>query len=82
MDVTDFTRIVVVDTEGKQFGLFVDNVSQVIRLSEQEIDHPSDMIEGVSDVFISGVGRLKDKLIVILNLENILFEKEVEKAIS
>jgi len=82
IEVTEFTRIIVIEAEGKQIGLFVDNVSQVIRLSDKNIDPPSDLIEGVSEEFITGVGRLKDRLVVILNLANILFESESEKAVS
>lgn len=82
IDVTEFTRIIVIESEGKQIGLFVDNVSQVIRLSDKNIDPPSDLIEGVSEEFITGVGRLKDRLVVILNLANILFESDSEKAVS
>jgi purine-binding chemotaxis protein CheW len=80
IEVTDLTRIIVIESEGRQTGLFVDNVSQVIRISEKNIDPPSDLIEGVSEAFITGIGRLKDHLIVILNLKNILFEKENERS--
>jgi purine-binding chemotaxis protein CheW len=82
IDITEFTRIIVVETETKLIGLYVDNVSQVIRINENNIDPPSDLIEGVSEDFISGVGRLKDKLIVILNLGNILFDNEGDRAVS
>ena len=80
IEITDLTRIIVIESDGRQIGLFVDNVSQVIRISEKNIDPPSDLIEGVSEDFITGIGRLKDHLIVILNLKNILFEKEVERS--
>jgi purine-binding chemotaxis protein CheW len=82
IDITEFTRIIVVETESKLIGLYVDNVSQVIRINESNIDPSSDLIEGVSEEFISGVGRLKEKLIVLLNLENILFDNEGDRAVS
>lgn len=72
---TEESRIIVVEAEGKQIGLFVDNVSQVIRINMRNIDPPSDLIEGVSEDFISGIGRLSGSLIVILGLKYILFEK-------
>jgi purine-binding chemotaxis protein CheW len=80
IEITDLTRIIVIESEGRQIGLFVDNVSQVIRINEKNIDPPADLIEGVSEDFITGIGRLKDHLIVILNLTNILFEKELERS--
>ncbi len=70
----DINRIIDdIEADGKQIGLLVDNVSQVIRLRESNIDPPSIFIEGVSEDFITGVGRLKDRLIIILSLRNILF---------
>lgn len=72
--VTELSRIIVIEADDKLIGMLVDNVSQVLRLREANIDPPSLLIEGVSEEFITGVGRLKDRLIIILNLKNILFE--------
>lgn len=79
--ITDLTRIIVVETGGKHVGLLVDNVYQVVRIPVINVDPPSDLIIGVSEEFISGIGRLKDRLIVLLNMSHIIFleEKEIEK---
>lgn len=74
--ITDLTRIIVVEIGEKLVGLLVDNVHQVVRMPEKNIDPPSDLIEGVSEEFIKGIGRLQDRLIIILNLGNILFSEE------
>jgi purine-binding chemotaxis protein CheW len=80
-EVTDLTRIIVIETDDKQVGLLVDNVYQVVRIPETNVDPPSELIEGVSEIFIKGIGRLKDRLIVILNMSNILFLEDKEDAI-
>jgi purine-binding chemotaxis protein CheW len=74
--ITDLTRIIVVEIGEKLVGLLVDNVYQVVRMPDRNIDPPSDLIEGVSEEYIKGIGRLKDRLIIILNLGNILFSEE------
>lgn len=74
--VTDLTRIIVIETVDKLVGLMVDNVHQVVRISHANVDPPSELIEGVSELYIWGIGRLRDRLIVILNLSNILFLEE------
>ncbi len=74
--VTDLTRIIVIETNEKLVGLLVDNVHQVVRIPHANVDPPSELIEGVSEEFIRGIGRLRDRLIVILNLSSILFEDE------
>ncbi len=74
--LTDLTRIIVIETADKQVGLLVDNVHQVVRIPDTHVDPPSDLLEGVSEEFILGIGRLKDRLIVILNTSNIIFDGE------
>jgi len=71
--LTDQSRVIVIESEDKLIGLLVDNVSQVLRIRENNIDPPSVLIEGVSEEYIKGVGRLKERLIIILNMQNILF---------
>lgn len=79
-DITELSRIIVIETFSKLIGLTVDNVHQVVRIPENNVDPPAALIEGVSEDFIYGIGRLRDRLIVILNLEKIIiFEDEIEK---
>jgi len=75
-EITDLTRIIVVETGGKQVGLLVDNVYQVVRIPVANVDPPSELITGVSEDFITGIGRLKDRLIVILNMSLSMFLEE------
>ncbi len=74
--ITDSTRIIVVEVGTKLIGLLVEEVFQVIRIPKNKIDTPNELIEGVSVEFIQGVGRLKDRLIILLKLDNMLFELE------
>ncbi|MDY6932659.1 MAG: chemotaxis protein CheW [Spirochaetota bacterium] len=74
-EITDSTRIIVVETNDKLVGLIVDVVLHVVRLPQNNVDQPNELIEGVSEEFISGVGRVEDRLIVILSLDNMLFEE-------
>ncbi len=79
-EITDLTRIIVIETGDKLVGLWVDHVYQVVRLPLRNIDPPSDLIEGISEEFIKGIGRLHNRLVVILNLDSILFSKEDKKS--
>jgi len=76
--ITDLTRIIVVETSGKQVGLLVDNVYQVVRIPMTNVDPPSELITGVSEDFITGIGRLKDRLIVILNMSISILLEDVD----
>ena len=72
------TRIVVVNIEGKILGLVVDAVSEVLRLPADTIEPPPPMVSGVEAEYISGVGKLDNKLLILLDLNKILTSKERE----
>ena len=71
--ITDLTRVIVIDAKGKQIGLLVDNVYQVVRIPTANIDPPSEIITGVSEEFISGIGRFNDRLIIYLKISHLIF---------
>lgn len=80
------TRIVVVEFDGLTMGMIVDSVSEVLRLSSENVEEVPSVIETeVQEHFISGVGKLKDRLLVLLNLKQVLTSEEirhVEKAVA
>lgn len=66
------TRIVVVTLNNTTVGLLVDSVSEVLRLNEDHIEPPPPIMEGGMDTeYISAVGRLEDRLLILLDLEKV-----------
>jgi len=66
------TRIVVVTLDGTTVGLLVDSVSEVLRLSEDVVEPPPPAMEGgMESEYIKSVGRLEDRLLILLDLEKI-----------
>jgi purine-binding chemotaxis protein CheW len=56
--------------------MIVDSVSEVLRISKDSIDPPPPVISGVDSAYLRGVGKLEDKLIILLDLNQVLHEKE------
>ena len=81
-EITEFSRIIVIDIDGKKIGLLVDNVNKVIRIPEANISPPSELITDLSEEFVRGIGRLQDHLIVILNMTNIIDDAEEMKTVA
>jgi purine-binding chemotaxis protein CheW len=73
------TRIIVINIKSRQVGFVVDEASQVIRLSEEDIEPAPELVAGVDKKYITGVGKLKDRIVLLLNLEEVLSEDEKEK---
>ncbi|HUJ77351.1 MAG TPA: chemotaxis protein CheW [bacterium] len=71
------TRVIVVEVEGRLMGMVVDSASQVVRIPADQIEPPPPVMGGLSQDFINGVGKLDDKLIILLNVDAILNSEEL-----
>ncbi len=75
-EYTEDARIVVVEISGHTVGVIVDEVSEVLRLPTSSIDPPPAIIAGITAEYLRGVGKLQDRLLILLDLEKILTERE------
>ncbi|WP_352418842.1 chemotaxis protein CheW [Proteiniborus sp.] len=73
------TRIIVINLNDKQIGFLVDEASQTIRLDDSNIDPTPDIITGIERKYITGVGKLDNRLIILIDLEKVLTEDEKDK---
>ena len=69
---TDRTRIVTVSVEDVHVGMLVDAVTEVLSLENAPIDTKKAMNARESSRFLSGIGNIRGRLIVLLNLEEIV----------
>jgi len=75
-EYTSMTRVIVVDVDGRLVGMVVDAASQVVRVPADQIDPPPPIVGGLSAEFIKGVGKLDERLIILLNIDRILSIQE------
>lgn len=76
-------RIVVVDIDGITIGLIVDQVSHVIKLAAESVSPTPETVKNAADGCFSGIGRVGEKLIILLDVEGMFGADEldwVEKA--
>jgi len=69
-------RIIIINLSEKQVGFIVDDASQVLTLDEDQIENPPELIAGIDRNYIIGIGKVEEKIIVLLDLEKILTEQE------
>ena len=70
-EYTADTRIVIVKSDDIEVGMIVDAVTEVITLDAEHID-ASKVVDNESNRFIRGIGKENDRLIIMLNLEEII----------
>jgi len=69
------TKIVVVDV-GMAAGMIVDSVSEVLRIPSDIVEPPPPMTASIGSEYILGVGKLKDRLLILLDIETLLGTKD------
>jgi purine-binding chemotaxis protein CheW len=75
-EYTSMTRVIVVDVDGRLVGMVVDAASQVVRVPADQIDPPPPIVGGLSVEFIKGVGKIEERLIILLKIDRILSTQE------
>jgi purine-binding chemotaxis protein CheW len=67
------TRIIIIELEKRVTGFVVDSVSKVITVPAGSVQSAPDMImSGVESEYITGVSRIDDRLIILLDFSKIL----------
>ncbi|MDU2066785.1 MAG: chemotaxis protein CheW [Sporomusaceae bacterium] len=71
-EFTDDTRIVIVKIQEITVGLIVDAVSEVMAISHENIESSQSVVTDVAANYLDGVGKLDNRLLILLNLEAII----------
>ncbi|MCP3427847.1 chemotaxis protein CheW [Opacimonas viscosa] len=75
-EVTDNTRIVIIESENNVVGILVDSVAEVVYLKTSEIDSTPNVGTEESAKFIQGVSNREDGLLILVDLNKLLTEEE------
>ncbi|MBU0502209.1 MAG: chemotaxis protein CheW [Candidatus Margulisbacteria bacterium] len=74
------SRIIVAEIGGKPIGLLVDEVPELVRIAKDDIDPPPEILQTkVKKEFISGVGKLKERLLILIEADKLLEPNEVKQ---
>lgn len=79
---TKSTRVLVTENEGGKgalVGLLVDSVSEVRKVRPDDLEAPPEMVSAVGVEYITGVVKLEEKLIILLDLKRVLNVEDMRK---
>ncbi|KII77154.1 chemotaxis protein CheW [Vibrio renipiscarius] len=75
-EITDNTRIIVIESELQVIGILVDSVAEVVYLRSSEIDTTPSVGTDESSKFIQGVSNRDGKLLILVDLNKLLTDDE------
>lgn len=75
------TRIIIVTMGKLKVGVVVDGVSEVLRVADELVEPLPAMVNTVNSVFLKGIARLENRLIILLELSKVL-DLEEQQALA
>ncbi|WP_298941103.1 chemotaxis protein CheW [uncultured Psychromonas sp.] len=75
-DITDNSRIVIIESEKQVIGILVDSVAEVVYLKKSEIEPAPHVGTEESSQFIQGVCNRDDGLLILVDLNKLLSDDE------
>jgi purine-binding chemotaxis protein CheW len=72
-------RILVVELDSKLVGLIVNSASEVLKIPPSEIESPGSVFADGESSYVTGVGKLKGRLIILLDISKLLRRPEFKK---
>ena len=79
--LTDESRIMVINVCGKTSGIIVDSVSEVLRITGEQIAPPPRTVAGLGRDYLIGLAKLETRLLILLDMDKILDESVLESAV-
>lgn len=78
IEETEETCIIVVQAQGREIGVVVDKVSEVLDIVSEDIDEPPSFGTGVQTDYILGIGKSEGKVKLLLDIEKALSDQAVK----
>ena len=70
-------RVLVVDVESRAVGLIVDSASEVLKISDAQIEPPPNVLTDAATSYVTGVAKYQGRLIILVDLKRILQSGEL-----
>ena len=69
-------HILIVRFKNKMIGIVVDEVKQVVKIDERQIQSSHNIMEGAGSRYLQGVCKINDKLVFLLSLDSLMTDDE------
>ncbi len=71
-ETTEESRIIIINLEDMKIGMLVDSSSEVLQISEDDIDAAPNVKKDIDNEFIKNIGKKNERIIMLINLFKVL----------
>jgi purine-binding chemotaxis protein CheW len=76
-ELTDESRIVVLNVGQRTIGIIVDSVNEVLRVQPDQISPAPPTVASLGNEYMTGLVRLKEELLILLDVDKLFGEQEL-----
>jgi purine-binding chemotaxis protein CheW len=76
-EYNSFTVVIVLNVKGRVVGAVVDSVSDVLALDADAIKPAPEMSSAVDTSFITGIGSVSDRMLILMDIEGLMSSEEM-----
>lgn len=76
-EYTSLTVMIVLNVAGRVVGMVVDSVSDVVRLSAEQIRVVPEIGASIDRQFLTGIGTLDERMLILLDIERLMTSTEM-----
>lgn len=76
------TGIIIVKIDDVDMGIIIDAISKVVSIPNEDIQPPPPVLSGIGQKYIKGVGKLENKLLVVLDLAKLFSGEDDDEETS
>lgn len=74
---TKSSRVLITESGSSMIGLHVDSVSEVLKIQPDAVEEPPEMVTAIGIEYITGMAKVDNRLIILLDLKKILSVKDM-----
>ncbi|MFW5962502.1 MAG: chemotaxis protein CheW [bacterium] len=72
-------KIIITKVNNLLIGMEVENVKEIIKLKIKDIAAPPEIVKDINRDYLSGIGKIKGNLLVLLDLDKVLSQEEIRQ---
>ncbi|GAB6088214.1 chemotaxis protein CheW [Alkaliphilus crotonatoxidans] len=72
IELSEESRIIILSIDEMIVGILVDSSSEVLTIENEAIDHASNLINNFDDDYINGIGKVHERMIIMVDALKIL----------